>query len=80
MRAKSAQGPMEAAEVVRLRGILWAVLAERLQTSALVVTGFIRGATVPDQIHPTFFNNAVPEYDRDEVSMNGATYTSGGWL
>ncbi|MGI4943470.1 MAG: hypothetical protein ACRYHQ_23375 [Janthinobacterium lividum] len=74
MRAKSAQGPMEAAEVVRLRGILWAALSDRLRTSALVATGFIHGATVPEQIHPAFFNNAVPEYDRDEVSMNGATY------
>ncbi len=74
MLSKSLQGPGEAAEVIRLRGILWAELSSRLQAGTLAATGFSYAATIPAPIHPAFFNNAVPDYDKDAVSMNGATF------
>jgi hypothetical protein len=74
MLSKSLQGPGEAAEVTRLRGILWAELSSRLQAGALAAKGFSHGATIPTPIHPAFFNNAVPNYTKDDVAMNGATY------
>lgn len=76
LKSRNSQDPRDVSVVVNAQSVLWKALAAALQSGELRATGIAPGALLPTAIYPGFFNGAEPDFDRDRVTLNGATYAS----